>query len=62
MKEVTRQEYFDSFMNKDACVSCPETGTSEWRLRNSSMVIAKSIDEESDKEGEYMKTRYFIKN
>ena len=59
MLQVSKEKYYEAFMNKDAVLST--TGNypynSEWTLRGSRTVIAKAV---STDEGGEITTKYFI--
>jgi len=62
MKEVTKEEYYNSFMNLDAILTVDDSKgypySAKWSLRGKREIIAKS--EPIDKRGNEYK--YFIKN
>lgn len=62
MKEVTKQEYYDSFMNLDAIHHVDDSKgypyASNWTLRNNSRVII-ARSEPTNKQG--TENKYFIK-
>lgn len=56
MKEVTKEEFFKSFMNLNVTTGCPVSYKIwEVRFRNSNELIAKSVETE-DGEKFYIKT------
>lgn len=65
MRKVTKEQYYESFMNKDAVLSLKGNYpyTAEWTLRGSREIIAKSVEADKDENGNLIypnKVEYFI--